>query len=246
MDEGILRVFKESSHHSKLPDTRIIGKKIYYFDKLDSTNDLAFSLALQNKKEGEVIAANIQGKGKGRLGRKWYSPKGGIYFSIILRPDILIDKAGLITLMSAVAVCKALRAMGLNTQVKWPNDIVVGRRKLCGILTEIDAAGQDVQFLVVGVGINNKIKRDELPVNATSIYEELDQTFLNEDVLREVLKYLDREYLLFKDKKTDIIIKEFKDFSSLLDKEVTVAIGNRETKGKVQDFAADGALILRH
>ncbi len=246
MDEGITRLF-DKQHPSKLTEAKIIGRKIYYFDEVDSTHDMALKLALEDKRyEGTVIVSNMQTKGKGRLGRKWYSPKGGIYFSIILRPDILIDRAGLITLMTSVAVTKSLRELGILTQVKWPNDIVAKGRKLCGILTEIDAVGQNVKFLIIGVGINNTMKRHDLPTNATSIYEELHKTFSNEEILKLVLTYLDKEYMLFNSGKIDIILKEFKQLSSLLNKPVRIILGDREVKGEVQDFDSEGALILRH
>ena len=170
MDEGIVRVF-----HSRQLDnlqTHIIGKKIYKYDTTGSTNDLAFTHGLQGEKEGAVFWARAQTKGRGRQGRRWVSHKDkGIYFSIILKPDILVSEAPKITLLAALSICKALRKFADGEfLLKWPNDIVVEDKKIGGILTEMDVEIGKIRFLIVGLGVNTNFKRSELPAKeATSL-----------------------------------------------------------------------------
>jgi BirA family biotin operon repressor/biotin-[acetyl-CoA-carboxylase] ligase len=170
MDEGIVRVF-----HSRRLDslqTQGIGKKIYKYDTAGSTNDLAFMHASQGEKEGAVFWARTQTKGRGRQGRRWVSHKDkGIYFSIILKPDILVSEAPKITLLAALSICKALRKFADGEfLLKWPNDIMIEDKKIGGILTEMDEKKGKIRFLIVGVGINTNLKRGELPTKeATSL-----------------------------------------------------------------------------
>src|SRR3989338_3285386 len=122
-------------------NTRFIGKKIYYFDTVSSTMDSALQLAMQGSPEGAIVIAESQTKGRGRLGRNWFSPKyKGIYLSLILRPKISPNQAPLLTLMSAVSICEAVKEKtDLACQIKWPNDILIHHKKLGGILTELNA-----------------------------------------------------------------------------------------------------------
>ncbi|MBM3243906.1 MAG: biotin--[acetyl-CoA-carboxylase] ligase, partial [Candidatus Omnitrophica bacterium] len=132
--------------------TKTFGKKVLYFDSLKSTMDMATQLALKNAGEGTVVIAEAQTKGKGRLGRIWYSPKfKGLYFSLILRPKISMDKASIITLLAGVSICEAIKDYpGEETQIKWPNDIILRNKKLGGILTEVKAELDEVNFLIIG------------------------------------------------------------------------------------------------
>lgn len=246
MDEGILRIFNKKPHYSKLDNSKIIGKKIYYFDRVTSTNEMAFSLAMKNKKgEGVVLAANTQTKGKGRLGRTWHSPEGGLYFSFILRPDISPARVSLITLVFAVAVVKVLRRLNLDIQIKWPNDIVVGAKKICGILVEMNSTADRISFLIVGIGMNNKTSQHGLVYNATSIYEETGIKIDNKELLLDMLESFDKYYFHFKTGHIEKIINELKLFSSTLNKRVMLKIGTKIFEGKVVDFDNDGALILK-
>ena len=120
--------------------TKFLGRNILSYASLDSTNDTAYKLAEDGAKEGTVVIAERQKKGKGRQGRQWVSPKGGIYFSCIIRPDIEPREVAKITLVSALAVATAIRELvNIPAMIKWPNDIVIKGKKLCGILTEMKA-----------------------------------------------------------------------------------------------------------
>ena len=132
--------------------TKIIGRKIHLFGELDSTNSEAYRMALEGAEEGEVIIADCQLRGKGRLGRPWHSPPGvNLYVSIILRPPIPPRNASLITIMAAVATAKATKGIsGLQPRIKWPNDILINKKKVAGLLNEMKLLGEKVEFIILG------------------------------------------------------------------------------------------------
>ncbi|MFH1995691.1 MAG: biotin--[acetyl-CoA-carboxylase] ligase, partial [Candidatus Omnitrophota bacterium] len=129
--------------------TEVLGKEVISYEKVDSTNEIAYSLAERGLREGAIVFAEEQRKGKGRLGRSWISPpKGGIYFSCVLRPEMSPDRVSQITLAASVSVARAVRELtGLQALIRWPNDILVNDRKICGILTEMKAEQDTVRFL---------------------------------------------------------------------------------------------------
>src|SRR5262249_21329770 len=141
------------------------GKKIHYFPDLDSTNRVAYKLAADGAAEGEVVLAETQTRGKGRLGRSWFSPPGlNLYLSVILRPKLAPSDAPLLTLVSAVALADTVqRFLGMSPAIKWPNDILVGGKKLAGILTESSVDSQRLHFVVVGIGVNLNMPASMLP-----------------------------------------------------------------------------------
>ena len=159
-------------------ETEVIGKDIRYFDEIDSTNNYAKRIAYDGCKEGTVIVADCQTAGRGRLGRSWLSSAGkGIWMSVILKPRIAPEDVQIITLAASVAVCRAIAAVtGIHAEIKWPNDVQVGGRKLCGILTEMEAEIDRVAFVVVGIGLNVTLRREQMDPafreTATSLAEE--------------------------------------------------------------------------
>src|SRR3954468_1224094 len=142
-----------------------LGKKIHYFPEIDSTNRFAFSLASKGGEEGEVVIAESQSDGKGRLGRSWFSPPGvNLYLSIILRPKLAPADAAQLTLMSAVAVAETVKCfLGAPPAIKWPNDILVAGKKIAGILTESSIDRARLHFAVIGVGVNVNVTAELLP-----------------------------------------------------------------------------------
>ena len=143
-------------------DTEIIGKEMSYYPSVDSTNRIAKALAYHGAAEGTIVVAEEQQSGKGRLERNFYSPRGkGIWFSIILRPKFLPHDAPKFTLMAAVAVAEAMKRFNLKAGIKWPNDVMFDNRKLVGILTEMTGELAKISYLVIGIGINVNISRDE-------------------------------------------------------------------------------------
>ena len=155
-------------------NTKKIGREIYFYETVGSTNDRAYELAEDGAKEGTLVITDEQTKGKGRLGRNWISPpESGIYLSCILRPDILPNEVPKITLVAAVSAVKAIRKFsGLDALIKWPNDILISDRKTGGILTELKGEIDRVSFLILGVGMNVNTPKGLLPASATSIKEE--------------------------------------------------------------------------
>jgi BirA family biotin operon repressor/biotin-[acetyl-CoA-carboxylase] ligase len=138
--------------------TKFMGKDIHYFKEVDSTNDVAKYLAENGAEEGTVVVAEIQNRGKGRRGKTWISPPGGVWMSIILRPDIPTSKAPQLTLVTGVAVAETLKKeLKLDVGIKWPNDILIGNKKVCGILTEVNASVNKVNYVIVGIGIDMNV-----------------------------------------------------------------------------------------
>ena len=136
-------------------NTEVIGKKIVYFEKIDSTNIYAKKLAKEGVSEGCVVVAGIQEKGRGRKDRIWSSPEGGLWFSVILYPRIPPQNAMIITMAASVSVVEAIiKHTNLKPVIKWPNDVLVRGKKICGILTELDAEMDWINYVVIGIGIN--------------------------------------------------------------------------------------------
>jgi len=227
--------------------TRVIGKEIQCHDRLDSTNTYAYRSAEEGLKEGSVIVAESQTRGKGRLGRHWVSPKRvGIYLSCVLRPRILPQEVSKITLAVAVAAAKAIRQnSGLETLIRWPNDILVNKKKVCGILTEMKAEQDKVDFVVVGIGVNVNTSKKDLPPEASSLKAELGRKVSRIALARELLQQLDHWYLTLTEDGFEPIIEEWHNYSGALGSRVKVICYNRELEGQVQDVDKDGALIVR-
>jgi BirA family transcriptional regulator, biotin operon repressor / biotin---[acetyl-CoA-carboxylase] ligase len=227
--------------------TDIIAKKIYSYKETASTNDTAYNLAINGEKEGSVVIAESQTAGRGRMGRKWASPKSkGAYLSVILRPEILPKEISCITLISALSVAKAVREMtNLPAFIKWPNDVLIDSQKICGILTEMSAEADKINFVIIGIGVNINTKKDLLPKGATSIAEESGQEISRIEVVRSIFKNLDKYYKLFNAGRIEDIIKEYKEFSNFLGTRLQVTHHDSKIEGYAIDVDKDGALILR-
>ncbi|MBA7541511.1 Bifunctional ligase/repressor BirA [subsurface metagenome] len=233
--------------------TNYVGKKIYYFPELKSTNIMAKEKALHRAEgidEGTLIIAERQSAGKGRLGREWFSPVGGIWFSIILYPQLSPSYISRITLMTAVAVVKAIKTCTqIKSQIKWPNDILINEKKVCGILTEMSAELDIINWVVVGIGINVNIDHREFPEdiqkNTISLKEtsgkEISRVKLAQTFLQEFEKY----YEILKGREFSSILKEWKLYSHTLGKKIKVDMGEKIITGEAMDINESGALILK-
>lgn len=231
---------------------RVIGREVISYKKLDSTNDAAYALAEKGIKEGTVVIAEEQAKGRGRHGRTWASPsKGGIYLSCILRPEMAPRDIPQITLIAAVSVAKAIRsAAGVMATIKWPNDILVDGRKVCGILTEMKAEQDAIAFLILGIGINVNTPLRQLPKGATSLREELrrlgrDAPLSRVELVRKVLECLEEDYFVLQKKGSGPIIEEWKELSLMIGARVKVTLPNRTFEATAHDLDPDGALVVR-
>lgn len=232
--------------------TKVLGKEVISYKKTGSTNDIAYGLAEKGLKEGSVIIAEEQEKGKGRHGRTWISPsKGGIYMSVILRPEITPNEISRITLMAAVAAAKAIReTTGLSALIKWPNDILIDGRKVCGILTEMKAEQDRVDFIIIGIGINVNTHSGKLPKGASSLREELRLGGKPHDIsrielARKLLEKLEESYFILKKDGAGAIMEEWKHLTGMLGSRVRVVLQNRTFEGLAHNIDTDGALIVR-
>ncbi len=227
--------------------TKVLGQKIVYEDSVPSTMDVAFKLGGQKAPEGTVVCAESQTKGRGRMGRGWVSPKGkGIYFSLILRPKLPPNEAAKLTLLCAVAVAEAVaRVSGIEARIKWPNDLLVGKKKLAGILTELHAETDRVKFVVVGVGLNVNTPESQLPTDATSLRLEAGRVFSRVQVLQEVLRELEHWYLRFGREGFPPVLERWKELSLTLGRRVRVADPAGFVEGEAKDIDEDGGLLIR-
>ena len=230
--------------------TKILGRSIHFFESVGSTNNIAYELAEKGEEEGTIVIANEQTKGKGRLGRKWISPsEGGIYLSCIFRPDISPNEVSKITLVAAVSAAKAIRKFtSLEAFIKWPNDILISDKKTGGILTELKAEIDRVNFVVLGMGINVNTSKNILPEGATSVKLEskAKNDFSRVDLVKLLIKELEEEYIKFKNGKFSSIREELKSLSCTLGREVSVSTSlEGKIKGKAIDINEAGALIVK-
>lgn len=229
--------------------TKIIGREIHFFPEAASTNTLAMEMAFKGAPEGMVVVAETQTAGRGRLGRKWTSPKGNLYFSVILRPSIPMHKAPLITLMGAVAAASAIRkTCGLDAGIKWPNDILISGKKVSGLLTEMSAEQDRIRHLVLGIGVDVNMPLDELPPDfrmlTTTLSEEagtkVDRTLL----LRELLADLDQGYQVFL-RDPSAVLREWESLNVTVGNHVAISGAGETLEGLAQGVDYEGRLIVK-
>jgi BirA family biotin operon repressor/biotin-[acetyl-CoA-carboxylase] ligase len=232
--------------------TEYIGKNIIYYDSIGSTNSKAKELAEIGQEHGTVIISEEQTTGRGRLGRNWVSPKHkGIWISIILRPNIITENISQITLLGAAAVQKAIMKMGIKTSIKWPNDIVLNGKKVCGILTEMSGEINHINYLIMGIGINVNLEEDDIPIDLKDVATSLKL---------ESGKYMDRKILLasvinnFEELYNDFVqngdIKETIEVcrknSMLIGKEIKLNNRGKVTMAKAIDIGDKGELVIEN
>ncbi len=232
-------------------ETQIIGKEMHYEPSVDSTNRIAKALAYHGAAEGTIVVAEEQHGGKGRLERNFYSPRGkGIWFSVILRPNFLPHDAPKFTLMAAVAVAEAMKRFNLKAGIKWPNDIMFDNRKLVGILTEITAELAKITYMVIGIGINVNISREEFPEElqpiAASLSEMSGEEISRVQFFRALLEEFDKLYLTVSASGFAEVLKLWRDYNVTLGKNVRVISlsDGEDFTGKAVDLNADGALVV--
>ena len=233
--------------------TNYIGKEIHYFPELKSTNIMAKEKALHIEEriaEGTLIITERQSAGKGRLGREWFSPAGGIWLSIILYPQLSPSYISRITLMTAVAAVKAIEiCTQIEPQIKWPNDILINEKKVCGILSEMSAELDIINWVVVGIGINVNIDLRDFPediqANTISLKEISGKKVLRVKLLQSFLREFEKYYDKLKRKEFLSVLEEWKLYSHTLGKKIRVDMGERIITGEAIDINEEGALILK-
>jgi BirA family biotin operon repressor/biotin-[acetyl-CoA-carboxylase] ligase len=229
-------------------ETKIIGKTIHFFQKIPSTNLYAKELIKNKAEEGTIVISDIQTEGRGRKNRLWSSPEGGLWFSTIMYPDIPPHYGMLLTMASSVAVAKGIEEItGIKPEIKWPNDLLIDGRKVCGILTELDAEMDKVNHMIIGIGINvNNSIDNNLKQTAISLKQKTSQNISRVDLLRSIIRYLDLLYGKVKTKEYKYIRNLWFSYSNIIGKNVEVDLGNDiKLLGIVQDIDEKGSLILK-
>jgi BirA family biotin operon repressor/biotin-[acetyl-CoA-carboxylase] ligase len=236
---------------ARLGRTKIVGRDIRVFEQTTSTNDVIERLARDGVKEGAVVFAESQTKGRGRLGRSWTSPaRKGLWFSVLLRPELHPQEATQLTVASATALRRAIQsATGLNPEIKWPNDILVRGRKAAGILTELSAELDKVRHVILGIGVDVNLGTNEFPAElrrtATSLKIEAGETISRPELATAIMRELDYDYgrvcgNLFAD-----VADEWEAHCTTIGRAVTIQIGGRRVTGRAESLDDNGALLLR-
>lgn len=231
-------------------DTERIGGEVVYYAETDSTNLRAHELGKAGAAEGTVVIADRQTAGRGRLGRTWCSPPGvNLYASVLVRPPVAPRHASQLTFLSAAAVARAVaESSGLKATVKWPNDVLVGGRKLAGLLNELDAETERIHYLILGIGVNLNMQAEQFPGDlrypATSLMLECGHKISRTDFARCLLRHLDRLYALYLARGFEPILAAWQEYFDLCGRMVEVDYQDRRVAGCVKGLDKDGALLL--
>ena len=218
-------------------------QRIHHFREVGSTMEVAKELVKKGAEEGTIVVTECQARGRGRLSKQWFSPRGGIYFTLSLKPRISPAYAPRINLMASVAVAKAIRELfGLAAELKWPNDVLIGGKKVCGILAEMEAEMDSINFVNLGIGINANFPVSRYEEGATSLKEELGKEIVRTELLSSVLKEIGEQQALLT--KADLL-EEWKAFSATLNRDVRVVGVGEEVTGKAIDVDSNGALVVK-
>ena len=233
--------------------TKFIGKQAYYFDTIDSTQNQALTMTFDKENNGAVIVAEKQTSGKGRSGRKWESPKGGIWLSVILHPKFGIEIATLFPLAAALALSNAIEnTLKIKSELKWPNDITIQGKKIAGMLVDASLESNKIENLVLGVGINFDVdtKQIEKSLKGTpNFYGVASLTQYSKyrkpiELVHSFLTELEKIYFMLSSGETNEIVKKWTDKSATIGKEVELNIEKEKIKGKAIRIDDDGALVI--
>ena len=234
---------------ARLGATRVIGRDIRVFDETASTNDVAEKLARDGVREGAVIFAESQSKGRGRLGRRWHSPaRKGLWFSVLIRPPLPLQSATQLTVIAATSVARAVRRVaGLTPQIKWPNDILIHGRKAVGILTELNAELDQVRWIVLGIGVDVNVTEfpAELRTIATSLALEAERQIDRAELATAILQELDDDYARICAGGFSSLAEEWEQQCVTLGRRVRIGAGDNFISGRAESLDSDGALLLR-
>jgi BirA family biotin operon repressor/biotin-[acetyl-CoA-carboxylase] ligase len=248
------KFFKSDEHSAEDIKTGIkgsIGREIFLYETVDSTNTIASKLAEEGVAEGTVVISDSQIKGRGRFGRSWVSPPGvNVYMSIVLRPEMTPRDATLLTIMAAVGCTIVLRKVtGVDVTIKWPNDLMVSEKKLGGILTETRVAHERIEYAIIGIGINVNMDSDVLPdvvkEVATSIKMEKGKLFSRTKIIQEILNEISDWYNVLKEKRHSELLSCWKQLTSTLGRKVEIILGNETLQGLAESITDEGMLIVR-
>ena len=236
---------------ARLGRVRVVGRDIRVFEQTTSTNDVAEKLARDGVKEGVAVFAESQTKGRGRLGRRWMSPtRKGLWFSVLLRPELRPQETTQLTVAAATALRRAIATVThLQADIKWPNDLLLDGRKVVGILTEMSAEVDRVRHVIIGIGVDVNQTQHEFPPElrelATSLKLAGQETVDRAELATEMLRELDADYLRVCAGKFGQIADEWEAGCGTIGKNVTVQMGTRQVRGRAEALDNDGALLVR-
>ena len=230
-------------------ETEDLAKEILCFRKVFSTNSIAKFLANHDAEEGTVLISEIQTNARGRLGKKWEAPDGGVWMSMILRPQVPPARIGLITLATGVAIAKAIRSLKKKKKIKWPNDVLIHGNKISGVLTEVNATFNEIDWVVVGIGIDSNLKledfSEDIRIGTTTLTEELPSKVDENELIAIFLNEFEKVYQLYKDGEIETILKDWRDLSDTIGKYVNITqTGGKITQGYVIGINNEGSLII--
>ena len=234
--------------------TENIGKRVYYFEELDSTQNFAQQIAADKKENGTIVIAEKQTSGRGRLDRKWTSPKGGIWFSLIIHPKFDVSSSTLIPILSAVALSKSIKKiLGVETEVKWPNDIILNGKKVAGILVDASVQANNIDYLILGIGINFDIDTKKLEKRLSKTPNFYGVNSLRENNNKTPPKILLKEFLFQFEKNLSSldkgekakIVKEWTKKAAGIGRKITINTSSGKISGISQGIDTDGALKIK-
>ncbi len=229
------------------PFTSYIGKNICYYDLIGSTNEKASEIAKNSNSSGTIVIAETQNRGKGRQGREWISTKGGLWFSIILKPNFSPEYASRTTLITAVSIVQVINDLfKINISIKWPNDIFYNDKKMGGILTEMNAEIDKINFLIIGIGLNINNKLPDLLEDTSCclkdiIKKKIDRT----DLLIKIIIQLEKNLEILNKDNINGFLEKAKKLCNTINKTIKVSTINEEIIGKCVDLDKNGNLILQ-
>lgn len=229
--------------------TQWAGEHVFYYNSIDSTNTKAKELAEQGYPGGTLVVSDQQIAGRGRRGRNWESPAGtGIFMTLMLKPDINPNNASMLTLVAALATARAIAEVtGADAKIKWPNDIVVNGKKICGILTEMSAQFDYISHIVIGIGINvhNESFPEEIRQTASSLLLECGRRFHRADIIESFLRHFEECYAKFLETEDlELLLKDYNALLVNMQKQVKVLDPKEPFEGKAIGITKKGELIV--
>lgn len=250
LTEAFESIFKTKL--AKLLRTNRFGKSIYVFDELDSTQDYANALPTTESVHGTIVIARKQNVGKGRIGRSWISPEGGLWMSIVIRPDFSLDNIIFTQFIAALAVADAIQqATNIRSRLKWPNDVLINEKKVCGILVDVILEGKDKK-IVMGLGLNANIESSLInnyltadTTKATTLKEEYGNDIDLVYLVKSIVDRIEHYYNFLSSGKALEIIELWKQNSDIFGKRAIVYDGIEKIMGEVIDIDQDGSLIMK-
>lgn len=232
--------------------TRLLGRPLHFFETIDSTNTYAMQLAAEGAAEGTLVVADAQTGGRGRLGRSWVSPAGvNLYCSLILRPPIAASLAPQINLVAAVAVADTLAGLdGPPPAIKWPNDVLLSGKKVCGILAEMQTRGEHLQAIILGIGVNLNARLEAFPQElrdkASSLFVVTGTPVERAAFAASLLTHLEQAYLLWLEEGFPALRAAWERYAAdLIGRQIAVAAQGEAISGTVLGLDTDGALLVR-